>query len=161
MLSGWQTTQVTFSCVKKLYVVSLCFKNALVFLMSTSPPDGGSPKTCQWIVFPCPLVKHILSIYKFRLLRDQFPIRHQLLGHWSDPPPEPATAEGLLPAHGLLGLCASIHWQGLWAQQFSPICFCRPWPCQHCCIPYQDTWLHVHPLLATSRPWRTRSMPFV
>lgn len=114
MLAGGSITQVTFAHVRS--VVSLCFENALVFLVSASPLDGGS----LWTVFPGPLVKHVFLMYKFRLFRNQFLMRQQLLGHWNDPLPEPGAAERHMPPPGLLGWCSSIHCWGFWA------CFCGP-----------------------------------
>lgn len=107
MLTGGSITQVTFVHVRS--VVSLCFENTLVFLVSASPLGGRSPYACLWTVFPGPLVKHVFLMYKFRLFRNQFPIRQQLFGHWNDPLPEPGTAEGHLSPPGLLGWCSSIH----------------------------------------------------
>ena len=118
MLAGESIIQVAFVLVRS--VVSVCFENALVFLVSALPLDGGSLYTCLWTVFPGPLVKHVFLMYKFRLFRNQFPIRQQLLGHWNDLLPEPGTAEGHLPPPGLLGWCSSIHCWGFWA------CFCGP-----------------------------------
>ena len=118
ILAGESIIQVAFVLVRS--VVSVCFENALVFLVSALPLDGGSLYTCLWTVFPGPLVKHVFLMYKFRLFRNQFPIRQQLLGHWNDLLPEPGTAEGHLPPPGLLGWCSSIHCWGFWA------CFCGP-----------------------------------